>query len=172
MKSLKLPITLFTVSSFIFVLSVLYFGDALPEKLAVHFDAVGHPNGWMSRSEDMLTILLMGFGLTFIVLTLFYSFRFFPASYLSVPNQAFWRHPQNYQTACNYLFRGSFILASNFLIFFTGLHILIIEANLQTTIGLPFPLQYFVIGIFILLQTLWVTDILLYFAKPTPLKNA
>jgi len=165
MKTLKLPLILLVLSALVFVLSVLYFGNMLPEKLAVHFDAAGHPNGWMTRSQHTGTILSLGFGLVIFLTALFYSFRFFPSSCLNVPNPEFWRQPVNYQIACDYLFRESLLLAANFMIFFTGIHFLIIKANLQTTVSLPFAFQYLVIGVFLLLQILWIVDIFHYFRK-------
>lgn len=39
--------------------------DRLPARLATHFDAIGHPNGWMSREASFIfTIVLMLFILT------------------------------------------------------------------------------------------------------------
>lgn len=172
MKTLKLPLILLVLSALVFVLSVLYFGNTLPEKLAVHFDVVGHPNGWMTQRQHTGTILSLGFGLVVFLLALFYSFRFFPSSCLNVPNPAFWRQPANYRIACDFLFREALLLAANFMIFFTGIHFLIIKANQQTTVALPFAFQALVIGIFLLLQILWVVDISLYFRKSVSDKTA
>ena len=67
---------------------------ALPDRVASHFDAGGHPNGWMSRDAFAWTISLtyafLGGGLLLLAQVL----PRFPNSLINLPNKDYWLAPE------------------------------------------------------------------------------
>jgi len=125
----KLSFSLLVFSAIVFAASVLYFAPLLPERMATHFGAAGQPNGWMTRSQHILFITLIGFGIPTLVITASYSMRFLPSSLLNVPNAAYWRTPEKYPEACDKVFCWSLWLGTLSLIWTALLNYLVIEAN-------------------------------------------
>jgi hypothetical protein len=75
------------------MLPVMYF--FLPDKVAVHFDLAGHPNGWMSRIG---TVAVQGIVLLICVKIWFIGFlacKNCPSEFINCPNAGFWRREEN-----------------------------------------------------------------------------
>ena len=112
MKFPRLPlyVWLFTVALCVFSVATSF--PSLPERLATHFDAAGHPNGWSSRTAYVAFFPSFTLGVSGFVLGLTYAIRFFPASTLNVPHSDYWRSPGNYPRACAFIFRHAFWFAA------------------------------------------------------------
>jgi len=104
----------------------------LPETVVSHFNGRGEANGWVSRSSFTTSMLVVGLGLPALVISIVYGIRFLPARYLNVPNPAYWRSPENYVRACEFLLVSSFWFGSAFLIWQAFFSRMIVEANLTT----------------------------------------
>lgn len=101
----------------------------LPTRIATHFDGNGAPNGWSETKSFMLIVLATGFGVPLFTMGIAYSIRFFPADFLNVPNSTYWRKPESYLKAYQFLFTSSFWFASAFLLWQTALSRLVVSAN-------------------------------------------
>lgn len=101
----------------------------LPEKLATHFDAAGKANGWMTRQDHGLFMLLTGLGLPAFILCLIWLMRFLPPSLLNVPRPDYWRAPENYPKACAIMLLWAQWLATGELLWMTQLNHQIVLAN-------------------------------------------
>jgi uncharacterized membrane protein len=104
----KLPLLFLIVSEVAFTISLFYFLPELPDRIATHFGATGHPNGWMTRNQHVIGMTLLGFGIPAFVIGICYSIRHFPSSTLNVPRASYWRSPEHYPEACQILLRWSF----------------------------------------------------------------
>lgn len=129
MKLSRLPFFVWLATTVLFVASVGCSVFALPAKVAIHFDASGEADGWLSRSTHTFGFLALGLGLSAFLLGIAYLIRFFPASTLNVPRQAYWRAPENYPRACAFFFTHTFWLAALNHLFMSALNLGIVVAN-------------------------------------------
>jgi len=128
---MKRRFTLFALvlAALVFVIThFIWLGD-LPQRLATHFDRAGKPNGWMTRQDHGLWMLLSGLGLPFFILCLIWLMRFLPSSLLNVPRPDYWRAPENYPKACAIMQSWAQWLAAAELIWMTLLNRQIVLAN-------------------------------------------
>ena len=112
MTASRLPLWTFLATTLLFVASVAVSVNVLPAQVAIHFDAAGDPDDWISRTTHITGFIALGLGLSAFMLGIAYLIRFFPPSTLNVPRQAYWRAPENYPRACAFFFHHTFWLAA------------------------------------------------------------
>jgi len=136
-----------------------------PDKMATHFDAAGHPNGWMTRSssEGFFAVFGVGFSAFFIGIT--YVIRLFPSSTINVPNSEYWRSPEHFGEACEFLFAHSFWLGSFALLWAGAMNYLIVVANRSNPPLLSTPCVWTLSGLFLAGTIAWVAGILRFFGR-------
>jgi uncharacterized membrane protein len=133
----KTPFLIWLATTAGFIVSVLLAGARLPERVAVHFNAAGQPDDWMHRSTHLATFIGLGLGVSAFIIGIIYSFRFFPADTLNVPNAPYWRAPANYPRACAFMLGRAFWYATLLNIGIAWLHALLAEANRATPPMMP-----------------------------------
>ncbi|PTY04939.1 hypothetical protein DB347_19800 [Opitutaceae bacterium EW11] len=129
---LKLPLLVWIAAEFVLLASILVLSSRLPESVAVHFDAAGRANGWMSRSAHIGVFSALSLGLPGFVVGLCAAIRFAPAALFNVPNASYWRAPANYPTAGRLLLHRALWLGVGMCVWSGAFHALIIAANLET----------------------------------------
>jgi len=129
MKLSRLPFYIWLGTTVLFVASVGCSVFALPPQVAIHFDASGEANGWLSRGAHTAGFIALGLGLSVFLLGIAYIIRFFPPSTLNVPRQTYWRAPENYPRACSFFFTHTFWLAALNHLFMSALNLGIVAAN-------------------------------------------
>jgi len=161
----KLPLLFLLVSSVAFMASLVIFLPGLPDRLATHFGAAGQPNGWMTRSQHMIGITLVGFSLPAFVIGICYCIRFFPSSMLNVPKASYWRSPEHYPEACSILLNWSFCFgAISFL--WTGIlnYQLVLANRLSPPFLAPMPVVM-LSGVYLAATGLLIVLLMLKFLK-------
>jgi uncharacterized membrane protein len=143
------------------VVSAMY----LPDRVATHFDFQGQPDGWMSRSEHLLYFGAFGVGFSAFFIGLFYAMRFLPPSLMNVSNPAYWRAPENYPRACQFLFEHSFPISAMAGLFVSGLNLLLVQANLQPQPVMSSGMTLALAGAFLLGMVFWVLSLLRFFQR-------
>jgi uncharacterized membrane protein len=129
MKNLRLPAIIMAALVIGFLLLLGASVRSLPENVASHFDASGHPDGWTDRSTFVLLMGGVGLFLPVLFALLFLVIRFAPSleaprsekSIAGVPGITF-----------AYLLQRSFWFGSMTLCFIAAVQALIIEANSAT----------------------------------------
>ena len=155
-------------SALLFVVSVICQAPLLPERVAVHFNLAGQPNGWMTRGQHLWMILLLGFGLPALVIGLCYCTRWFPPSMLNAPNAAYWRSPDRYPKARQILMRWAYGFGAISLQWVAALNHQVVEAN---RVDPPFldPVPILVLtGLFLAATGVSITLLLIRFMKVKP----
>ncbi len=165
MKFSRLPLYVWLFSLALFAFSVATSFPSLPERLATHFDAAGHPNGWSSRTAYVAFFPAFTLGVSGLVLGLTYSIRFFPSSTLNVPRSDYWRTPENYPRACVFIFRHTFWFAALMTLFMRYAHQSIATANLAAPPILNTGELNRSAGLFLAGLALWIFSLVHFFIK-------
>ena len=143
-----------------FVTSVAWAASMLPANVATHFNAMGVPDGWMSRSIHLATISAFGVLFPGFLIGVCWSVRFMPTSLVNIPHREYWLSSEHRGESARFLFRHSLWLGCLSLGFVTGLNVLIVISNLSQPVHLPFVWGILTVGLFIGGVAVWV--ILLY----------
>ncbi len=109
---------------------------SLPVRLATHFAADGHPNGWMTRSGYAGFLLLIGGVMPACIAGLFYLLRFFPASAFNLPHRDYWLSPEHRAATFQELLASGLAIACLCEGFAIGVHLLTLDANSCTPVHL------------------------------------
>ncbi len=137
---------------------------SLPAIVAVHFDAAGQPNGFMSRSGYRVFALLLAVGLPLAVvgvMALLYS----RATALKLPNREYWLAPQRLARTRAFLIAHGVWLGSMLTAFACFVHWLELDANAQQPPHLSN--QRFAAGIlvFLLCMAAWIGTMMVTFRR-------
>jgi uncharacterized membrane protein len=165
---MKLIAPLFTLA----ICYVLFFGyvissyDDLPARVASHFDIEGQANGWMSRDVCVGFTLGLGILMPALIIGMMAGAGKIPVSFINLPHREYWLAPERRQAALAILLRFSLWFACMNVLFVTGLHWLIVQANKTGTgphlSGLGISL---VAGGFLAGTGIWVVLLLRHFSK-------
>ena len=167
------PITALTICYVLLFSCVIASYSDLPAKVASHFDLAGQPNGWMSR--DSCVAFTLGLGVIvpgFIILMMGGAGRI-PVSFINLPHRDYWLAPARRSAALAILLRYSIWFSCLTVLFVTGLHWLIVEANRPGRSphaqsphlsGLGISL---VAGGFVVATGIWIALLLRHFSKIT-----
>jgi hypothetical protein len=101
----------------------------LPARVASHFDTAGAPDGWMSRGSYLWSMAGISFGLTAILVGVFYIVRYFPPSTISMPRRDYWLAEERRQETFAFIFEAGVWLATFEAALFLGMHLLVVTAN-------------------------------------------
>jgi serine/threonine-protein kinase len=142
--------------------------DSWPAEVATHFDLGGNPNGWMSRSANLVAFLALGFGLPIAMYGIFSLAGFFPARFVNLPRREYWLAPERRDATMRELRRQSLWLGCLSVLFVAGLYISTLEANLQKPAKLSSNSVLLVLGGFFAGLAIWVVLLLRRFSRTTP----
>lgn len=149
-----------------FLWSVVSAAPLLPENVAVHFNATGQANGWMPRSQHLLTLSSLAFGLPTFIIGLCFCFRFLPPSLLSVPQADYWRSPEHYPEACRILLQWAVQFSVISLLWTAALNQLIAKANQASPPHLPTTSVFFLTVAYLIALAVLIGLLFWRFASP------
>ena len=129
MAKLAIPLALLAICYVIFFAYVAGTYGELPEKVASHFDMAGHANGWMSRDSCVGFTIGLGILMPAFIVGVMAGAGKIPISFINLPHRDYWLAPERRKAALGVLFRYSLWFASLNVLFVTGLHGLIVQAN-------------------------------------------
>lgn len=139
----------------------------LPGRVATHFDAVGRPDGWMGRSSYLVLTAAMGFALPSLFVWMFFAIRFMPEG-LQIPNRDRWLSPERRGETFDYLLRQSLWLACMALCFLTGLHVIVVRANVQGNTERSTPRILILGGCLLAGTAVWAASMFRHFSASEP----
>jgi uncharacterized membrane protein len=168
MTRLAIPLTALVICYVVFFGYVISSYSELPARVASHFDIEGRPNGWMSR--DLCAGFSVGLALLLpgIIISMMAGAGKIPVSFINLPHRDYWLAPERRQAALAILLRYALWLSCMNVLFVTGLHWLIVQANIPGVAshfsGLGIAL---VAGLFLAGTGLWTVLLLRHFSKIT-----
>ncbi|MCE0523280.1 MAG: DUF1648 domain-containing protein [Methylacidiphilales bacterium] len=130
MIKVAIPLTALAICYVLFFGYVFSSYGDMPAKVASHFDIEGRPNGWMSREVCVGFTLGLGILVPVFVVGMMAGAGRIPVSFINLPHRDYWLAPERRQAALAVLRIYSLWLACMTVLFATGLHWLIVQANL------------------------------------------
>jgi uncharacterized membrane protein len=102
----------------------------LPEIVAVHFNAAGGANGFMTRSDcrSFMLSLTVGAPLLVAVITALIP-RLLPPSMINIPNRSYWLAPERARESIAFVSEQGIWFSSVLLIFLVGVDWMVAQAN-------------------------------------------
>jgi uncharacterized membrane protein len=162
-RSLKLPFLTFVLLA---LLQAVWHHAHLPARVATHFDAHGHANGWMSRN----THFLFQAGLAIFLGVLFGSIprliRRLPDSLINIPHREYWLARERRAATLAWIGNAGYVLGCVVLAFFMLVFQQVFVAN--TSGPLELKLMPLVIGQFVFVVVLIVLLMSRFQRPPAP----
>jgi uncharacterized membrane protein len=165
MNNSRLPALVFLLMLVLAVLQWVRVYPQLPERMASHFAANGRPNGWQSKQEFFVTLVLIVAVVAFVTFVLPWALSFMPEELVNLPNKSYWLSPERRQ-------ESSRVLAGHLAWFGCGLLFVVLYAIAQAVnSNLPNPRPFdaqgmwYVLGGFLTFTVLVFAHMLRYFCK-------
>lgn len=107
--------------------------DAMPSRVATHFDLQGRANGWMSREADTMTEVGLVLGFAAVMQLLSWSIGRLPTELINVPYREYWFAPERRTASLAWLREMVRLLGSGLFIMLGLLFDQVYRANLRAT---------------------------------------
>ena len=151
-RGLLLPLLVLAAAMLGFVADVLLTANQLPVRLATHFGADGHANGWMTRDGHVRFMLGIGWGVPLFILLVIAIVSRLGGAGLNIPNRQYWLAPERRAQTLALVQRQMVWFACLLVLFFVMIHHLILRANAHTPAmlspsGLWVPIALFLVAI-------------------------
>jgi hypothetical protein len=166
MKTPKLPVLVWAACLATCILSILWLDATLPERVVSHFGSGGRADGWTTRSSHTVSFVLLALGLSSFVSGIVYSVRFFSSAALNVPNAQYWRSPEHFRSACEFLFVHSFWLGALSSVWWALFNYLVVRANRLVPPALDSRLVALLTLAYFAAIVLWGARLRRYFTNP------
>ena len=135
-----------------FVLSTV---GNLPENIASHFNGVGTPNGFMSKTGYIQFMLLFAVGIPTLAVCFISLVMRLGSGSINIPHKEYWLSPENKNGTIQF-FQGHVVcLGILIALFMAYIHWLLIKANSVQPPQLPNNLLFAGLGIFLAGMLLW-----------------
>lgn len=165
MKTSRIPAIVFGWLLLGYIVFLVCTVSLLPQHIATHFDASGHPNGWMSRSSAVVFQGVIGLILPLIIAMGFFMVQFVSPDQIRLPRREFWFAPERRSETCAYLSRQGFLMASLLVLLQWAVWYQLIEANAKSFPQLSSSGFLVVLGIFGVAMIAWVMSFFRHFSR-------
>lgn len=128
---------------------------ALPDPLAIKFDASGAANYWVSPTQYLLIQVLISLVSPIIVLLLLHLSNHFPSMLLNIHRSQYWLAMENRAQMRAIVSRYAFSLAGLMVMFGTAIHFAILKANSIEPAFFPSRYTYVLICLFFMGVFMW-----------------
>jgi uncharacterized membrane protein len=160
----RMPAIVWVIVCAAAIIQALYYYPQLPERIATHFGASGHADGW-STKQDFITVYL---GILAFVIALFtvltYAVSTLPVSWINLPNKQYWFAAQQRQQTLAFLRRYPLWFASATVLLIIDMFHQTFLVNMGKAKSLPHPTLS--LAVYIGFTAYWVIGLFLRFRKP------
>jgi hypothetical protein len=163
MKTIRTPALVLGLLYLCFFGYLVSSSSHLPGRVATHFDGSGRPNGWMSRTAHLRSMIMFGLAFPLFVPAISYTSRFLPDRLFHLPDRDYWLAPVRRPETMAYLFRHALWFASMALCFVIGIHWSIIHANSLAHAHLSTLLALALAGCFLAGTAVWGVSMIRHF---------
>jgi uncharacterized membrane protein len=164
MKTL-VPVIILVLLYLLFLVCVILSTPLLPEQAATSFDLHGLPDQWMSRHSYLFAFAGIGSVALLVMIAIGFLSHILPKWIISIPNRDYWLAPKHRAGTTRYLVRMMLWFDCLFVVFITGVHFSIIQANKQDPVQLPKATFLGLLGFFIIGVGYWSWTINRHFRR-------
>ena len=126
---IRLPLLLFPVLVIVAAFSTLNSVAGLPESVAIHFNATGGADNWMTRDYYRVFILLFLVGLPLLLVWVMAGLPLITGGKGQIPNCEYWFADERQRATANFLLSHACWLGCFTAAVIYGIHISILNAN-------------------------------------------
>lgn len=139
---------------------------ALPERVATHFGHDGLANGWMSNDGYRAFMLVLGTLVPLFVVLMAGLTPQLAGRTMKVPNPDYWLAPDRKAGTLAFMLSHACWLGSAMLLFFIGMHLLLLRANADVPPRLPEQPFYAMIVVLVIVVIVWAFALRTRFRRP------
>ena len=162
------PIVIFVVLLIVAMVFVQEISRYLPERVASHFAADGHPNGYMSREGCRIFMLEFTLGAPLFLALLTGLIPWIVPVYLfNLPNRDYWMAAEREKESRGFLSEQGVWFACILLLFLCTVDWMVAAANTSTIPQLPASSFTVAIVIFLTVLGFWLVRMVRRFGKPS-----
>jgi len=164
----KVPLLLFVMLLAAAAAAILYFAERLPDLVAVHFDAAGRANGFMTRTgcRDFMLTTTLGMPLLIVIATTLLP-RVLPASLINIPNRDYWLAPERAHDSLVFLSEQGVWFGCILMLFLAAVDGMLVKANTVSPPEFPSALLIALLILFFCVVGAWGVRMLRRFRAPT-----
>jgi uncharacterized membrane protein len=163
----RLPLFLFVMLLAGAAALLLHLAGQLPDLVAVHFDAAGRANGFMTRAgcRDFMLLSTLGVPLLITIATALLP-RLVPASLINIPHRDYWLAPERARDSLVFLSEQGLWFGCIFVVFLTCVDAMLVKANALSPPEFPSRLFVAMLIVFFCAVGAWFVRMLRRFRAP------
>jgi uncharacterized membrane protein len=164
----KFPLVLFLMLLAAAAALIFHLVAELPELVAVHFDAAGRANGFMTRTgcREFMLASTLGVPLVIVIATALLP-RVLPASMINIPHREYWLAPERAHDSLVFLSEQGLWFGCILLLFLAGVDAMLVKANAVSPPQFPNALLIAMLIFFFCALGAWALRMLRRFRAPT-----
>lgn len=146
---------------------ILFLTQQLPEPVAVHFDASGHPNGFTTREgcRDFMLLSTLGAPLLISIATALVP-RLLPASMINIPHREYWLAPERARESLAFLSEQGVWFGCILVLFLADVDLMLVKANDVSPPAFPSSAFIATLLLFFCAVALWAMRMFKRFRRP------
>jgi uncharacterized membrane protein len=164
----KLPLLLFVILLAGTTALIFHLAEELPDLVAVHFDAAGRANGFMTRTgcRDFMFASTLGMPLLIVIATTLLP-RALPVSLINIPHRDYWLAPERARVSLVFLSEQGLWFGCILVLFLGSVDGLLVEANAVSPPQFPSALLLAMLILFFCAVGAWFLRMLRRFRAPS-----
>ena len=164
----KFPLLLFVMFLAAAAASILHFAEQLPELVAVHFDAAGRANGFMTRTgcRDFMLASTLGVPLLIVIATTLLP-RVLPVSLINLPHREYWLAPDRAHDSLVFLSEQGLWFGCILVLFLAAVDGMLVKANAASPPQFPGALFIAMLILFFCAIAVWGLRMVRRFRAPS-----
>lgn len=165
MADLRVPRLLFFAILAAGLLQFVKYFPLLPDRMASHFAASGAANGWMTKSQFLLTYAIILLPALFVEFWLHRRIAATPEKRLNLPNKQYWLAPERRAETFAYFEKFFAWYGCAFLLLEISAMGLAMRANFQSPPRMPAVPIVSAIAAFLVFNVVWIVGMLRRFSR-------
>ena len=160
-----LPVLLIIAALVLTVILAIVFSPQLPNRIASHFGIDGKPDGFMSKSGFLISMVGLQFGLAIFLTGIGWITAKLPKSMINIPHREYWLHADRAAETLSWLQGVMNWITASTTLFMALIFYLVIRANMLGEVKLPTLGFTLIMVIYLIAILILVVRITLHFRR-------
>jgi uncharacterized membrane protein len=164
----RLPRTLYVFLVLVCLLMMAHYYPLMPQRMAAHFAADGHPNGWQPRESFFLLAILLCASSAVVAFFAPWQIASRRNAHINLPNREYWLAPERREATMRYIASTMSWFGCGLLFVLISGTFLALRANLEPNQRFHPEAMILVIVAFLVFLMLLVLALVRHFQRVTP----